>query len=223
MENFNEIFNKIVSEPDNIIKTIPIDEQAAKKAILNILGSLVPDYVVDDNNKDTLHKLFLYFTGHDKCNELGINLNKGVYLCGGVGTGKSIIMKAFKAFTGYLKQNSFQYYTATDIIDNVNISGVEFLGLFNHNYTGSKANPVTCYIDDIASKNEKVKNYGTEINVIEQLISIRYNVFERYRKLTHFSTNIPPAALKNLYDQRITDRLSEMCNIITIAGESRRK
>lgn len=227
-----EFINEITQEDldlfkNNIIKTIFIpnyDIEIHKRRLAIIFNSLVTDYKFDENNKNILNILFNYFIGNKEfCEQNNIDLCKGILLCGGVGTGKSIIMQAFKKYTGMNKINSFQYHTAIDIIDNVNISGVNYLEKFNNNFSGNKPNPITCYIDDIACKNEVVKNYGTEISVIEQLISIRYNIFARFRKLTHFSTNIIPAGLKEFYDERIIDRLREMCNIITLPGESRRK
>ena len=110
-------------------------------------------------------------------------------------------------------------HTGQDIIDNVSINGVEFLEKFNHNYD----RPITCYIDDIASRNEKIKYYGTEVNVMEQLLSIRYNAFCRYRKLTHISSNLYPNDFKNIYDIRTIDRMKEMFNIIELKGGSWRK
>jgi DNA replication protein DnaC len=224
--NTKDIFlNGVFGDQEPIIKSINIDINAHKMGFFNILKSKVDNYSIDASNKDVLNILFHYFTGNQLfCLENNIDLNKGILLCGGVGTGKSIIMQAFRDYTCEINRvNGFQYHTAIDIIDNVNISGVNYLEKFNHNICANMPNPITCYIDDIASKNEIVKNYGTEISVIEQLISIRYNIFSRYRKLTHFSSNIYPANLKDYYDLRIIDRLKEMCNIISLPGTSRRK
>jgi len=215
---------EIAGSHDQIIKTIDVNQNRHKIGLINILRSKVENYTIDAANKDVLNTLFNYFIG-DKlfCTENNIDLNKGILLCGGVGTGKSIIMHAFKDYACEInRMNGFQYYTAIDIIDSVNVSGVDYLEKFSYNFTGNIANPITCYIDDIASKNEIVKNYGTEISVIEQLISIRYNIYSRYRKLTHFSSNIYPANFKDYYDLRIVDRIKEMCNVISLPGESRR-
>ena len=71
-----------------------------------------------------------------------------------------------------LRANSFQYHFASEIKDSVNINGIDYLEKYNFNY----GYPITCYIDDIASSNENIKHYGTTHSVIEQLLSIRYNV-----------------------------------------------
>jgi len=209
----------------NMIKSISLEPIKHKNILVSILNSIVNGFEIDNTNKDTINKLFNYFIGNDEfCKENGISLNKGILLVGGIGTGKTILMKAIKKYSGeILRANSFQSFQASEIIDNVNISGVKYLEEFGHLLNERKiANPITCYIDDICSKNEKIKNFGTEINVIEQLISLRYNIFSRYNKLTHFSTNIFPAEMDKYYDERIIDRLIEMCNVIGLTGNSRR-
>jgi len=221
MNEIYEIFKGNFAKNENIIKTMDIDIERHKIGFANILNSMVPNFEIDENNTSIINNLFNYFIGNVQfCNENNLNLSKGILLCGGVGTGKSVIMQAIKLYTGkILMRNSFQSYHTSEVVDNVNVKGIDYLDKFN--YTG--LNPITCYIDDICSKKEKIKNFGTDISVIEELISIRYNVFCRQRRLTHFSTNIFPAEMNNYYDTRIIDRLIEMCNLISLNGISRRK
>lgn len=227
-KNFLDIFlHGQGQRQENIIKTLNIrDIDGHKRGIVNILSSLIEKkFIIDDNNRIVINTLFNYFIGNDIfCIEHDIDLNKGILLCGGVGTGKSVLFRALKIYTAeILRENSFQTFQASEIIDSVNVNGIEPLEKFGENLSNGQPRPITCYVDDIASKNEKIKNYGTEISVIEQLISIRYNIYQKYRKLSHFSTNIYPAELSKIYDLRIIDRLKEMCNIIELAGPSRRK
>ena len=216
MNDILEIFKGNFVERDTIIKPVSINVEMHKIGFTNILKHLVPDFVIDENNREIIAKLFNYFIGNlEFCQNNDLDLNKGLLLYGGVGTGKTIILEAFRLYTGnIIHRNSFQIHYSSDVIDSINVNGVsEF----------DKYALSTYCIDDICSKNETVKNYGTEINTIEQLIGIRYNVYQKIRKLTHFSTNIYPSEMHNYYDQRIIDRLAEMCNLIELPGKSRRK
>jgi len=210
---------------ETIIKTIDIDINKAKFKVIDIAKKEIPEFEIDDNNKEIINQLFNYFIGNKEYCELNnISLNKGILLCGGVGTGKSKLFKIFKIFTAeILRKNYFRMFTSSELTDNVNINGVKVLENLNHNFYENKPNPINCYIDDICSKNEKIKHYGSEISVIEQVINMRYNIFDTYKKLSHFSTNIVPKNLIDFYDIRIIDRLNEMCNIFELNGLSRRK
>ena len=49
-------------------------------------------FVVDDNNRDVIRQMHLYITGSDNCKW---NVNKGIYLAGKVGCGKTLLMLSF--------------------------------------------------------------------------------------------------------------------------------
>lgn len=213
------------------IVSVVYDWDSHSKGILTIAKGLIGSYEINDNNKQILSLLLMYFTGDDrfcdslkKLTETDGSLDKGLMLVGGVGTGKSLLFDIFHKYTrDAIRVNSFQKYSAMDIVDTVNVSGVGYMELFNHNIVDKIARPIRCYIDDIASKNENIKHFGTELSVIEQLLSIRYNVFERYGTLTHVSSNKYPMEMLEMYDSRIVDRMKTMFNIIPLEGNSFRK
>ena len=214
MKPINDILKDGLQDSKKKIQTISIDWNSHSKTIIDIALMLCPKkeddpdsgYKINENNKPILKLLLLYFTGNKDfetyCEEITGDtgsLDKGIMLNGGVGTGKTILFEIFKHYTKYvLSVNSFQQFTCIEIIDNVNISGPAYLEQFSFR----DGKPITCYFDDIASKNEVVKHYGTEMNVIEQLLSLRYNVFQRYGTLTHCTSNKFGKELVDLYDAR---------------------
>lgn len=227
MFNINEIFNGgQQEEKPKSIQTVIIDWKQHSRGIINIAKNIVPNFVVNSVNKNALRLMLLYFTGNSMFEEeleYG-SLDKGILLVGDVGTGKSLLFEIFHYYTReILMVNSFRKFTAIDIIDNVNVSGASYLEQFSNNMIGSKAMPQRCYFDDICSKNETVKHFGTQLNVIEQLLSLRYNIFTRYGILTHATSNKYPSEMEAIYDKRIADRLVEMFNIIELTGKSFRK
>lgn len=216
---------------DNIINPKPDKWQTHVNNFMACANKIEPGFTVDESNKRVLQLMLMYFTG-DKSfplefkKDFGIygNFRKGIMLIGSVGTGKSLLFKIFKEFTSReIFANSFQYYESMEIIDNVNVYGIDYLDKFNLNGIGKFTNPITCYIDDIGSMNETVKHYGSEHNVVEQLIGMRYIILNKFHKLTHISTNKTPKELKDVYGERITDRMKEMFNIIELSGNSRRE
>ena len=222
MNNINEIFKGNLKPKENIIKTIPIVWDKHAKGIINIAKHFEPNFKVTENNKQILKSMLQYFIGDENFNG---SLDKGLLSIGGVGTGKSLLFKIFKEYTmNVLNTNSYKMFTSIEIINNVNVEGTGYLKMFSDCTDESNiSRPITCYIDDIASKNEKVKHYGTDVNVIEELLSLRYNVYSKHRKLTHATTNIYAKEMKEIYDARIVDRLIEMFNILELGGESFRK
>ncbi len=232
MDILEIIEEKKKSDQSNIIGFQKIDIDEHFEWIKKIALYLQPNYQFTDEINQVLRTFLLYFSGQkENANKATLNaeniisLNKGLMLTGGVGVGKSLIFEVFKIYTTQvLHKNGFQYHLASNIIDQLNIEGKVYYHQFNENRQDENTlKPITCYIDDIASKNEMVKHYGTEYNAIQELISIRYNVFTRYRKLTHLSSNIFPKQLKDIYGVRIIDRMREMFNIIELKGESFRK
>lgn len=221
MENIISIFKgEIFKKPQNIIKSIKIDRKSHVLGILNIFKYLEPNFIVNEYNKEVIGRLLDYFVGAENS---FYDLNKGIAIFGGVGTGKSLIFKVFKIYTkNIIKTNSFISHNAQDIIDIINTKGVGSFDSINY-FNGVTSKPTTIYVDDVASKNETVKNYGTEISVIESLLSVRYNIYARYQKLTHISSNKYPNELTEIYDVRIVDRMVEMFNIVELDGESHRK
>jgi len=221
-----ELIKKVKAQGDennNIIKTVNLPEIDLKNFFWYCYKAILPEVKVNEYNESVIEKVFNYFTGNKEfCEKNNISLKKSIYLVGGVGTGKSILFRAIKHFTMLLGKNSYKYYNSIDIINSIAINGAEELEKFGHNFNGISYKPITCYIDDIGSCNEKVKHYGTDISVIENIITLRYNVFQQFGKLTHFSSNIYPEDIATIYDVRILDRLTEMCNVIELAGESYR-
>lgn len=191
-------------------------------------------FQIDKSNKNILKNLLLYFTGNNSVkyitktkNDTMTNFaksewdfNKGICLIGGVGTGKTLLMKIFKKYTmDILAKNSFVPYSAQEIVHNVESDGLSYLKQFG---TASEI-PSVCYFDDVASANEIVNHFGTKTNVIESLLSMRYDVFSRYGKLTHITTNASLSQLQKLYGDRVYDRMIEMFNFIVIEDNSKRK
>lgn len=151
--------------------------------------------------------------------------NKGVCIIGGIGAGKTAMMKVyqrllkdtpmrFKLVNGYDLKDLSEVYTTEQIKDS-----------YGGGYYGD------LYIDDIGFASG-VKRYGNDVNLIRDILIERYDLYISSGYKTHLSSNIITSlkndikdtpTLQKLYGERVIDRVKEMCELIIFKGESKRK
>lgn len=230
--NIQDIVIGQAKPKENIIRNIEIDFQNHLLMIKNIAKYHNENYLFTKQIELVSQLLLLYFTGdinfmmkYEEMTEQKGSLNKGLMIVGDIGTGKSELFSIFRMYSTQVNRlNGFKSYTSGEIVDNLNIVGKAYFQQFSHNYQAQgQAKPITCYVDDIGSRNETVMHYGSKYNAMEEFLNIRYEVYKRYRKLTHLSTNLYPSEIKEIYGNRIENRMKEMFNIIELKGESFRK
>jgi DNA replication protein DnaC len=183
------------------------------------------NFTVDDDNKPALMQLCLYFA---KDQRFVGDLNKGILLKGANGTGKSHVMSFFCQ-----NQNlSFRFVKTRDIENNTLAENDDSRGSNLFKYSNLIEVPVNentfghqhvgCCFDDLGSESVPVKVWGTEKNLMSEILCTRYDN-KLPSNATHITTNLAPSELEKLYGTRVRDRLKEMCNEITLTGKSRRK
>jgi len=230
MKELNFNISKDIINP---IKKIDIDWAGHATGIQTMLKQIEPNYKMTEQHKHVLKLFLLYFTGnmnfitYEMSNDKPGDLQKGIWLVGNTGSGKSTIFDVFREYTcNIIRANSFIKYEADGLIEDVKVSGTSVLSQFYHNFTSENkgAKPITLYIDDVWNRPDKVVNFGTTSNVMEQLMGIRYNVFQRYGVRTFISTNKGLSELAEMdIDRRILGRMSEQFNIIELESKDFRK
>lgn len=187
------------------------DELIIKKKFIyygdKILGK---KYIVNEKNKGVITELLKYFTGNGE-----LDKNKGIYLYGQYGTGKTIIFEVIRKLLADLfpfNPNGYKIASVETIVEHYKTE--HNLVKFGYNINDI---PLNLCINEFGKKmSEKV--YGTDVNhVIESLFMIRYELFQS-GKLTHVTSNIAPKDLE--YPAIVKDRINEMFNFIEIKGES---
>ena len=177
-------------------------------------------YNVDADNKQVIAELVKYFIYDPSCK---LSLFKGVCLIGGVGTGKSELMKQLSLF---LKDKNLE--TAFNFVDMLSVTK-EF-GHFGLSAYDKYLSGDVCF-DEIALRKNFIKSFGTDIQPTDEIIQGRYKRFtKRISRPTHFTSNIDlnpndeiqRKDLEQTYDIRSIDRLKEMCNFVYLGGGSRR-
>lgn len=189
--------------------------------MFQILKSRTPDFIVDDNNRQALSLICEHFTKQDK---------KGIAILGNVGVGKTEIMFAFfKAIHDlsvmpeyeHFKFHRFSFKTARETAQAYQRHGYDGLNFFTKQFTSSNPPRFNHIAFDDLGVERNQKFYGNEANVMSEIIQERYDRFKT-GLITHFTTNLMPEQINDYYGDRATDRLTEMCLFINIAGNSRR-
>ncbi|HTB32825.1 MAG TPA: AAA family ATPase [Bacteroidia bacterium] len=163
---------------------------------------------VDENNDEVIKMLSAYFANDVFFETLGpgFSLEKGLFISGNIGCGKTMLMTL-------LKENykcNYWIKNCREIVSNYAREGEISLQryLVEERFNPRKYN--RCF-DDLGTEPDK-KYYGSDMNVMLEILLKRYEKGEYYR--THVTTNLTATELKERYGPRLTSRFKEMFNFI---------
>ena len=206
----------------------------------------VPGFTVDATNKPIIAALLAYF-GCDsvQCQMLGIKPQKGLFLMGPIGCGKTTLMQLL----AYLDLDSFsldeqhpnskqkgsiasrfRVVAARDVVRQFLQEGYSVIDRYGAKSYRSKHlgygpvlqydQPVTYCFDDLGTESD-AKRYGNDCNVMAEVLLDRYDQFIRRGMITHLTTNLNAETLEDIYGSRVRSRLREMCNLICFPPEAK--
>lgn len=176
------------------------------------------NFQVDSDNTKFLNVFCKYFAEDLSFEtEHNGNLNKGLYVQGKTGTGKTssfqILQSISKTYSINQIWNSIIY--THDVVSEFNLSESK-----NKDYVIRKYSRGKFMIDDLGAEKE-ASNYGKE-DVFIRIIELRYNEFITRGIKTHVTSNLSFEEIKKRYGNRVYDRFFEMFNPLKIGGDSRR-
>lgn len=126
---------------------------------------------------------------------------------GGVGTGKTLIIEVIKEMV-QASRKIIEIYDAKEI----NM-------MYKDDEQILKLQQGIICIDDLGTEESNIKDFGTNISPMFDLLTARY----RKNRFTLVTTNLSHDDLKEKYDLRFLDRCNEMFNTVAFNGKSRRK
>lgn len=176
---------------------------------------ICPDYRITQEQKLVINDIFNW------CLMLQGNLdpNKGLWLHGDIGSGKTTMLKIVKRFCHDVRPKVNGDYYSFRISNAIEVCG-EFS---QKGYAG-----IETYIDsrqqafdEIGSECAPTAYYGTVENVFQYILQRRYD--RRHESFTHVTTNFTKEQVIDRYDARIYDRCKEMFNFVEFNGITFRK
>lgn len=207
------------------------DMQESLEIVEAIGKSRNPAFVIDDENRFTYENMIRWCHCDTKMQAIDPvtkkvipgGLKKGIYIAGNTGTGKSWCLEVMAAYAmafGFVitlgeTEKRMLYWDnvrADDICEEYAANGT-FQKFKTHNIYG---------IQDLGSEPAESVYMGNRIEVLRQLLEYRG---DRTDQVTLFTSNFPMnhKILVDRYGDRVSSRLSAMCNYFEIRGKDRRK
>ncbi len=155
-------------------------------------------------DREIIYKLCLYFIrDRIRCDQLGIDVDKGLLLSGPVGCGKTSLMKLLKFMVPH--HRPYAVIPCRNIVFAYNHVGHKVIG----DYGDSQ---FYCF-DDLGVEPNGF-HFGKECNVMGEILLSRYELFIDQKRRTHATTNLNAAELEGRYGNRVRSRMRELFNLL---------
>lgn len=196
------------------VRSQVLDYETAREYVIRIICESFTSkkFVSDDKTKLLLTNLTKYFINDPSG---AFDINKGILLYGGTGTGKTSVMRIFMRLAdaldikdGYDKK--FSIIKTSDVVLDIRVKENE--GFIRQYFSNS-----FCF-DDMGQEPTDTKIYGNTVSVMGDIIFNRYD----RSNITHVTTNLNENEIKAKYGQRIHSRMAEMFNWVLVDGKDHR-
>lgn len=216
-------------------RPVRLDMAAAMEAVAAIGSAFVPDFQIDAENRFMYENLVRWVHADPACmcqdpesgSPAAAKLNAGLYICGPTGTGKSVALTVIMHYA--------RFVGATAIVRSVRRNGAfnAPVGSFpirsdritdEFAMTGSFERWKTAdmlAVQDLGSEPVESAYMGNKINVMKAIVEYRG---DRSDMITHFTSNLSLTGTRigDIYGDRVSSRLRQMCNVYILKGKDRR-
>lgn len=243
----NQILNNLQVQNDDYVP-VPAESLSEfenikyyKRIFLNNLNALEPKFIFTAELSKIYHNVFNYFfnptieiDNHfaDKPTASGgteYDTKKGLIVIGGVGSGKTLLFKVINATLIKLnKSERFAIVSVNELQKLYSLKGYAGILRYLENTTTYAYNvendfPLNICIDDLGIESDTTSFFGNNINLMNNILINRYELFKDSGVKTHATTNLNIDMIKAKYDERVVSRLSEMFNIVILNQNDYRK
>lgn len=170
-----------------------------------------PEFVVryNDEQKQVIYNLLGYFTNQPQSL---YPLQKGIYIYGPCGTGKTMLMRLFQKLTADTVK-AFEVVNLTSEMQNAKDHP-------EYDIIGTLKQGNRC-LDEFGFGDDLISDFGNKTRVYDALIYERH-LRSRHGKLTHIISNVPIADAGKYVDFRNIDRFGEMMTPVLFNGDTMR-
>lgn len=206
------------------------NQNTFKKYFISVANQMLQqrekrNFEIDSNNKFAMDFFIAYFSDTENLSKMGGKARKGVFLHGGIGTGKSLLFEILDEIYKAQKNPIFRIKTIHTIaLAESVISELSRPNQFapNDKSTYTKSTTGSIHFEDLGAE-RKLNHFGNSIEVMSDIIQLRYCHLKKASYKTFITTNLCPDEVRNRYGERVYDRMFEMFNFIEMTGKSRRK
>lgn len=203
--------------------------QTGSDAIMQVGEKLFPGFsIADEDRRRIYEKIFYLFADSDKVAGFGLRKEKGIFLVGDIGVGKTVLMKTMQVLFRETERK-FRWVNCLAFKDMLEegMTAAEIKTMYGRSFK------CDLYIDDLGLGKSDYNKYGNVTNIISEIIFERDELYVSENFRTHLSSNIPTTvsssvlpevkSIERMYGDRILDRIKQMCNLIQWTGKSLRK
>ena len=177
--------------------------------------TVLPQFEIDGENREVFTDLF-YWAIKDYSGRY--DPDKGLFIWGDIGTGKTTLLELVRLFTRYVRRPvdselwTFPLFPATEVSASYSKRGVAGLDEYLA-YT-------RVGFDDLGLEPRPSRYYGDTLNVFERVLQQRSRFGSDGAWFA--TTNMRPEQIRDFYGDQTYDRCREMVNNVELTGYSRR-
>lgn len=177
---------------------------------------------INDETKRAINLICQYMNNEQQFLENeGFTFNKGLWLYGAFGSGKTVLMLTYREVKRILFKETVGFKTCVQMNeafmhfdkDAGKINGELGIASF-----ANKLDTTERIFDDLGEEETTVQHFGNKFCVMGKILTERYKGFPNTK--THITTNVSRKRLPELYGGRVDSRVYEMFNLIVL-GKSR--
>lgn len=179
-----------------------------------------PKFTLQKEDFPFIIRIAAYFLNDEaKCNELEMDLNKGILLTGPIGIGKTTWFQLIQEIT--VANQKFYYTTCRNVTFEFIQNGYEVIHKYSRGDIHTFSPKNICF-DDLGTENN-FKYFGNECNVMTEVILSRYDLYISHGIKTYITTNLSAPEIEKFYTKRVRSRLREMMNVLSVPADRRDK